>query len=425
MIRRSASMGTSSSQWSNPAISTVCGHSTGPRSKAALTVDAAGLGTRCGRMRTSGICVGGGLGMQASYRTVHEKRTERISPVTTQIVQVLCAVFVFTLSLVVVEHMSSLLERQWSRIVMALATLGLILVTAWLISHTQWLLFGVVVAYIAQALLAQTFKNPPARTFSDYFSREPLKALSSTNLSRVDMSRMLVRLGRTAEQQGSECASRITTSLHVERHGALWHYSLSDVYQLKLQHRIVHDVSIRMQGPKHRNATGETEFLAQVRPTDFGDKWAIYYTLNVSPEEWHEARQAVSARLLIGQSGSLSAKRLVEVQRSEDPDSGSLLFRGKIEMDEKWDTLTVSVSSVPHLGDTLQFYAWMLATDHWEFSATLSPDLAVERRWSLTAITGGIMPVQVVAGPSARLRIEARDMIVLPDDAVVARLMPL
>ena len=344
---------------------------------------------------------------------------------TTQVVQVLCAIFVFTLSLVIAEHLPSLLERQWSRIIMALATFGLILLTAWLISQAQWLLFGVVVAYIAQALLAQTFKNPPGKTFTDYFSKDSLKALSSTDLSRSDMSRMLVRLGRTAEQQGSETASRITSSLHLEEYGAFWRYSLSDVYQLTLKQRVAHDVLIRIQSPTPRKSTGEIELLPQVRPTDFGDKWTIFYAPNVPDEIWQEARSGVNVTLSIGQSASLAAARRVEVQRSDDGDASSVLFSARIEMDEKWDTLTVSVSAVPHQGDALQFYAWMLATDYWEFSATLTPNLAAKWRWSLSAVTGGIMPVQIVAAPSARLRIEARDMIVLPDDAVVARLKSL
>lgn len=341
---------------------------------------------------------------------------------TTQVVQVLSAIFVFVLSLVVAEHMPSLLERKWSRLVMTLATFGLILLTAWLISEAQWLLFGVVVAYIAQALLAQTFKNPPARTFSDYFTRESLNALTSTQLSRPDMSRMLVRLGRTAELQGKETASRITSSLHVEPNGDFWRYCLTDVYQLNLRHRIVHNISIRIQSPKPRRNNGETELRAQVRPTDFGDKWAIYYTPNVPPDAWLEAREHVNIELSIGQSGSLANTRRVEVRRSDDGGSTSLLFSGQIEMDDKWDTLTVTVSAVPHRGDALQFYAWMLATDYWEFSATMSPDIAAQHRWSLSAVTGGIMPVQIFDGPTARLRIEARDMVVLPDDAVIARL---
>lgn len=344
---------------------------------------------------------------------------------TSQIVQVMCSIFIFILSLAVAERLPSLLERQSARIVLAIATLGLILLTAWLVSQTRWLLFGVVVAYVAQVSLAQIFKNPPARTFSDYFSRDSLRALSATQLSRADMSRMLVRLGRTAEQQGNETASRITSSLHVERRGAQLCYSLTDVYQLKIEHRITHGLLIRIQSPKPRRANGETEFLAQVRPTDFGDKWTMYYTPNVSEDVWQGARATVDAQVSIGKSGALAEARLVKVERTDDAGSGSLLFRGQIEMDEEWDTLTVAVLGIPHRGDALQFYAWMLATEFWEFSASLSTELAAERRWSLSAITGGVMPIQIVAGPSARLRIEARDMVVLPDDAVVARLAPL
>lgn len=342
-----------------------------------------------------------------------------------QLVQVFAAIFVFTLGLVLADRLPSLEERRSFRVVLAFGALGAVLLTAYLVLQTQWLLFGVVVGYLAQAMLIQSFRTPPGKNYRDFFGPEGLVELRTSLLPRDDMTRMMLRLCRTAKRQGTECASRITTALHVSRNGdGLWLLSVTDTYQLQMTQELRQVLVLYFPVPSSSPKNGgPVTTLAQHRAKDFGDKWSIYYAPNVSPKTWSGMAGGVKATVFVSRSDSPASKREAMVTRYAA--DGLLRFEAPLELDAQWDTLTVSVSGFPHIGETFHFYSWMAATDYWEFAATAPPEDTDGLRWQLSAVTAGVMPVKVSSvGAAGLIRLEARDMIVLPDDAVIARLLP-